>query len=42
MIPKPFTKIDIVVGEPLRSDGKSIEEFSQIIEERLIANAKLA
>lgn len=42
MIPKPFTKIDIVVGEPLSSDGKSIEEFSEIIEERLIANAKLA
>lgn len=42
MIPKPFTKIDIVVGEPLSSDGKSIEEFSQIIEERLITNAKLA
>ncbi len=42
MIPKPFTKMDVVVSEPLSSDGKSIEEFSQIIEERLIANAKLA
>jgi len=42
MIPKPFTKMDILVGEPLNSDGRSIEEFSTIIEERLIANAKLA
>ncbi len=42
MVPKPFTKMNIIVSEPIGSAGKSIEEFSQLVEERLTANAKMA
>ncbi len=42
MIPKPFTRMDLKIGEPLYGNGKSIEELTHLIEERLTADAKLA
>ncbi|HEX3020750.1 MAG TPA: lysophospholipid acyltransferase family protein [Chitinispirillaceae bacterium] len=42
MIPKPFTKMDIVVSKPISYPEKSMEELSNIIEERLCTNAKMA